>query len=183
MMKTTNKMSNKKYIVILIFAFFFLNIMGYALISSSVKWQSEKYDSDAVWDVSFKNVIVDAGSVEAIVPATISDTGSEVNYIVDLINSSDYYAFEVDVVNNGNIDAKVDSIFKASLSNEQLNLMNYDITYLDGTFVSQNDVLKAGESQTLVVSVKYKDDVNLVELSTDIAAIELSFSINYVQAN
>lgn len=182
MNKTTSKMSNKKYILLLIGAFFFLNIIGYALISSSVKWQSEK-TSDTIWDVSFKNVIVAEGSVGAVVPATISATGSEVNYIVDLINSTDYYVFEVDVVNDGNIDAKVDNIFKASLTQEQLSFIDYNITYEDGSFVSQNDVLKAGESETVVVSVKYKNGINLADLSTDISAIDLSFSINYVQAN
>lgn len=182
MNKTTSKMSNKKYILLLIGAFFFLNIIGYALISSSVKWQSEK-TSDTIWDVSFKNVIVAEGSVEAVVPATISATGSEVNYIVDLINSTDYYVFEVDVVNDGNIDAKVDNIFKASLTQEQLSFIDYNITYEDGSFVSQNDVLKAGKSETVVVSVKYKNGINLADLSTDISAIDLSFSINYVQAN
>lgn len=183
MKKTTKKMSDKKYITLLVVAFFICNILGYALISSSVKWEQEKSPEKFIWDVSFRDVRVIDGSVEALFPATISKTGNEVNYIADLINYGDYYAFEVDVFNDGNIDAKVDSIFKSSLSLEQQRVFDYEVKYEDGRLVSKNDMLKVGEIKTVIVSVKYKDDVSLVDLSTDIALVNLSFSINYVQAD
>ncbi len=183
MKRNTNKMSTKKYITILVISFIFLNVLGYALISSSVKWQKEKADRIGVWDVSFKNIEVDKGSVDAVVPATISSNGDEISYIVDLINQDDYYKFQVDVVNDGTLDAKVDSIFKSSLSPEQQQLIDFDVTYTDGSFITKNDLLEDGQSKEVTVLVKYKDGIDLNKLSADLAEIDLKFSINYVQAN
>lgn len=182
MKKNTKKtMSTKKYISILLVAFVFFNVMGYALISSSIKWQSAPVEDLGVWDISFKNVEVEDGSVEAIVPAAINESGDAVNYIVDLINIDDYYSFKVDIVNDGDYDAKVDSIFKSSLTAEQQKFVDYNVIYENGSFVTQNDVLAAGESDTVIVSVKYKEGININELSLDLAEMDLSFSINYIQ--
>lgn len=169
-----------RYLSMILVVFLVLIVFGYAFISTSVV--NNKKD-ELVWHVTFKNISVVSGSVDAIIPATISSTGTEINYVVDLINSTDYYKFEVDVVNDGNIDAKVDSVFRDSLSYEQQKFIDYEITYIDGSVVNRNDILNVGESERVVVSVKYKDGVNLADLSADISSIDLSFSINYVEAN
>ena len=182
MKKNTKKMSDKKYISVLLVSFVFLHVIGYAFLSSSIKWQKEEMNSQVLWDVSFKNLRVVDGSVDAVESASISETGDSVDYLVDLINDTDYYKFEVDVVNDGVIDAKIDTIVKSSLSLEQLNYFDYEVMYNDGSFVKDNDLLRAGESKTVVVSVKYKDGVNFLELTEELSSIDLSFSINYVQA-
>ena len=93
-----------------------LCIFGYGLLSTDVV--NNKKD-EMLWDVSFKDLSIVEGSVDAIVPAEVSRTGTEVNYIANLINVDDYYKFEVDIVNNGEFDAKVASIFKDSLDYNQ----------------------------------------------------------------
>ena len=157
-----------------------LCIFGYSLLSTSVV---NNMEDEMLWDVSFKNLSVVDGSVDAIVPANISRTGTEINYIADLINIDDYYTFEVDIVNNGEFDAKIAGIFKDSLNYNQQKYLDYNVLYADGELVNINDVLKVGKSKRIVVSVKYKDGVKLSDLSSDISSINLSFSINFEQVN
>ena len=156
-----------------------LCIFGYGLLSTDVV--NNKKD-EMLWDVSFKDLSIVEGSVDAIVPAEVSRTGTEVNYIANLINAGDFYAFEVDIVNNGEFDAKVASIFKDSLDYNQQKYLDYDVLYMDGELVNINDIIKAGNKKRIVVTVRYKDGVKISDLSSEISSINLSFSINFEQA-
>ena len=157
-----------------------LCIFGYSLLSTSLV--NSKKD-EMLWDVSFKDLSIVEGSVDAIVPAEVSRTGTEINYIANLINTDDFYAFEVDIVNEGEFDAKVSSIFKDSLNYNQQKYLDYDVLYMNGELVNTNDIIKAGKKRRIVVTVKYKDGVKLTDLSSDISSINLSFSINFEQVN
>ena len=62
------------------------------------------------WNIHLENVKVKSGSVSANAPQ-ISGTSS-VGFDVELNTPGDFYEFTVDVVNEGSIDAMIDSVVK-----------------------------------------------------------------------
>ena len=133
------------------------------------------------WKIIFKNVVVDSGSVTLDVPV-ISSTKTSMEYEVLLTTLGDYYKFDADIVNEGNIDAKIYSIEMDQLSDTQKNYLDYKITYKDGTNIIENDTLLKGETKTITVWLKFRDDITKKEdLPSSDQSLKLEYKINYVE--
>ena len=80
------------------------------------------------WDIHLENAKVKSGSVSANAPS-ISGTSS-VGFDVELNMPGEFYEFTVDVVNDGSVDAMIDSVVKTpELTTEQAKYIKYEITY------------------------------------------------------
>ncbi|MBR2827909.1 MAG: hypothetical protein IKE70_01585, partial [Bacilli bacterium] len=84
--------------------------VGYALLSTNVKLKGTSKIKDARWDIHLDNIKVKEKSVGAEKEATIDETKLGVEYEVNLDTPGDFYEFNVDIVNDGTIDAMIDSI-------------------------------------------------------------------------
>lgn len=156
---------------------------GYALLNSTLNIIGKSNISKNTWDVHFDNVVVKDGSVEA-VKTPIIENDTKVDFEVQLNLPGDYYEFTVDVVNNGTIDAMIDSIEKLpELTLEQQKYLNYIIEYENGEQISTKQLVSKESFVRLKVRVEIKKDIIATDLPEVGDVLYLSFTLNYVQAD
>jgi len=87
------------------------------------------------------------------------------NYELKFTNNSNSIAYSFNVVNKGNVDAKISElefdtpICKQNNITTNCNELFYNLIYSGSGFkVSHNDVLKAGETKTMVLFIKVNAD-------------------------
>lgn len=175
---------NKQKIYIIIILFLSLTIgLGYSYLSTSLDINGSTKVSKNTWDVHFENVIIQSDSTIKTIP-TINNNKDLVSFTVSLSKPGDAYHFLVDVKNSGTIDAMISVFSNSSLTANQKIYLEYNVSYPDDISISQYDLLKKNESQTIEVFLKYKDDITIEDLlySQD-EDMTLSFNITYVQAD
>ena len=136
------------------------------------------------WNIEFQNLKVVTGSVNAVRPATILDSKTDIVYSVRLNNPGEFYGFIVDVVNTGSMDAKLYDIISTKLSSTQLRYLNYSVRYIDNSEIKINDTLDSKESKTIKVIVKFKDssELNPEDLPANGAVLDLEYKLIYIEA-
>ena len=157
--------------------------VGFAFLSSNLTITGNTSVSGNKWNVYFTNVQVTDGSVDAsVVPTTSGTNTTSIDYTVTLDKPGDFYEFTVDAVNNGTIDAMIQNIIMTSLDIDVAKYLSYTATYLDGTELTQNDVLEADDSTTYKVRVEFKKNIEASDLSEEDKNLNLTFGVNYVQS-
>ena len=168
---------------ILFLSIFFMGILsislGYAYLKSRLSINGSTTISQNSWIIYFDNIVESDNNVEAVNVATIDDNKTKVSFDVNFLEAQDTYEFNVDIVNDGTIDAQIDSIVKTDLTKEQKQYLDYVITYDDGTRVRKCDVLPHDSKKTLLVKVKLKDGKEYVY--GDQEDLDLGFEVNYIQ--
>lgn len=173
-------MKNKKNLLVLLLII--VISIGFSAISASLSITGNSSISRNTWDVHFENVQVTTGSITAPTPV-ISNNDTTVTYNVTLTMPGDYYEFTVDAVNDGTIDAMIESFSNTGLTEAQQNYLTYSITYSDGVGLANKQLLSHGSTETYKVRVDYKKDISSTDLPGTDQTIALTFSVNYVQAN
>ena len=102
-------------------------------------------------------------------------------YTAPLSKPGDFKAISFDVVNDGSIDAKLDSFILDGISTAQDVYLNYYILYSDGKTPTVGDVLTAGSTKSMVLVIEFDDNVTASQLPTTGQSLSLSFTLNYVQ--
>ena len=157
--------------------------IGFAFLSSNLTITGNTSVSGNKWNVYFNNVQVSEGSVDAsVVPTTTGTSTTSIDYTVTLDKPGDFYEFTVDAVNNGTIDAMIESINMTSLDTDVAKYLSYTATYLDGTPLAGQDVLEANDTTAYTVRVEFKKDIESADLSEDDINLTLTFGVNYVQS-
>ncbi len=134
------------------------------------------------WRIIFENIQLNSGSVEGANEPTIDSYKTSITYEAQLSAPGEYYSFDVDIVNKGNIDAKIYSIIEQGLTDTQKRYLEYKVTYKNGTTISKNDTLLAGERKKITVYLKFKDeDITKEDLPTSGDLIKLKYQIVYVE--
>ena len=172
----------------LVFAFIMLIIVamsvGYAALSTTLNISGTANVAKAGWSIYFTSVSVTSGSVTATTAPTASGTTTtSLSYAVSLSKPGDYYEFTVTVKNAGTMAAKLSAAPTLSgVSTAQDVYVNYTVTYSDGTAVKAGDTIAAGASKVLKVKVAYDTNVTASQLPTSAQTLNLTYSMNYVQA-
>jgi len=147
-----------------------LNISGYAQVNSSA------------WDIHLANVKLKDGSATTTVP-TIT-TGNSLSFSTTLSKPGDYYEFTVDVVNDGSIDAMIDSVVKTpELTTAQAKYLKYEITYQNGESIATMQNIAAGTTMPIKVRLEYRKDLTASDLPTTSETLDLSITLNYIQSD
>ena len=177
-----NKFNKKRNIYITIAIITILLIgLGYAFLTSNLNIIGNTNINKNTWGVEFENINVTEGSVEASTPQISNKT--TVNYTVTLDKPGDYYEFTVDASNKGSIDAMIDSVSNTGLTTEQKKYLTYSATYTSGKEIKTKQELKAGSKEKIQVRVEYKKDITAEYLPSENQQLNLTFSIEYVQAD
>lgn len=181
--KEKEERNKKNYVIFLIIILLLFISIGYSLVSSNLVINGVTNIRRSEWNVHFSNVNVTNGNELTVIPPTINNTGTIVNFSVNLDNVDDKYEFVVEVYNEGTIDAKVLDCVKIGLTQEQEQYVNYNVTYLDGSSINEGDVLNAGEKKKIKVSVEYLQLLPLDEndLTNNYEVANLSYKIDYIQ--
>ena len=158
--------------------------IGYALLNSTLTINSTSKIEKNAWIVHFENIFVKEGSVEPIVEPTISNDTTISNFELILDKPGDFYEFYVDVVNEGTIDAMINSVVKTpDLTEEQKKYINYTIEYQNGEQIAKNQLVSKYSFVRLKVLVEYKKDLTASDLPTETNTLVLGLNLNLVQAN
>lgn len=184
--------------VITVFLLLLLLGLGYAALTTTLNINGNATVKKQTWDIHFASPTVTTGSVKGAGGADIIPTvsGTTASYEISLEKPGDFYEFTINVVNDGTIDAKIGATPTINgLSSEMAKIIDYKVTYSDGTDIAANDTLDAKSSKTMKVRVAFKTDISPEDLNgTDFGTEEdgstpktsvtlnLTYSVNYIQA-
>ena len=188
-MNLKNNPKNQILIVIAQVLLILISI-GYAVLSTTLTINGSAKFGRFSWLVYFTNVVPSANNNVVQVVTEPSTTGKEtttINWAVNMDTPGQMYEFTVDIVNEGSIDAMIETetenLITNGLSANQKKYLDYTVTYINGALVGKYDKLAAGETKTIKVKLKFKTDVAAADLPKNAETIDLSYSINYVQAD
>ncbi len=170
--------------------------LGYAALSQvlTINTNSTVQSSGTSWNVHFENADQGVATGDA-VKGSISLNATSVTLSGVILKApGDSVTYTFDVVNDGEIDAKIGTFTAkqptftgtgGSASADQSLVegqYQYAITYVDGgTSVAQNDTLNAGETKKIQIKVSY--NANATELPEgDVTIANSGATITYVQA-
>lgn len=159
--------------------------VAFAALSESLTINGTASLDAATWDVHFENIsgpTITGDATEVSAPE-ITDNGITLSKInVNLTKPKDSVKYTVDVVNDGTINAEIVNIVKGELTAEQEKAIEFSVTNEDGTNLEEGFILNAKAKQKLVVTIRYKDDIEASDLLAD-QSIDLSLTLNYVQTD
>ncbi len=161
--------------------------VAFAALSTTLNINGTAYLDAAKWGIKFENLSepVKVGTATTTGTAKIEETKSaEINGInVSLSTPGDKVTYTVDLVNEGTINAKIDKIEKATLTEEQQKYLTFKVTYKDGTEVREGDILSKGERKNLIITIEFIKDLTKEDLPTSTNTISLSYKLNFVQTD
>ncbi|MBE6158192.1 MAG: hypothetical protein E7160_05340 [Firmicutes bacterium] len=170
--------------------------VGYAFLNSTLNITGNTTIKGNTWDVHFENFYTTSGSVTA-TSAGIDTNKTAVNYTVTLQKPGDFYEFTVDAINKGTIDAMIGSVSNTGLTAEQQKYISYTVEYVGNYYNANNKTIAqyhklpvldpeygfAWYNTPIKVRVEYKKDLTASDLPTTDQTLNLTFSVQYVQAD
>ena len=161
--------------------------VAFAALSTTLNINGTAYLDAAKWGIRFENLSspTKIGSATTTGTAKIEETkAAEITGInVSLMAPGDKVMYTVDLVNKGTINAKIDNIEKTVLTSEQQRYLTFKVTDKDGKEVSKYDILSAGETRKLTITIEFIKDLTKEDLPKQTSAISLSYKLNFVQTD
>ena len=161
--------------------------IAFAALSATLNIKGTAYLDASKWGIKFENLSepVKLGTASVSETAKIEETKSaEITGInVSLSTPGDKVTYTVDLVNEGTINAKIDKIEKTELTSEQQKYLTFKVTDKDGKEVSEGDILSAGETKNLTITIEFIKDLTKEDLPTNASTISLSYKLNFVQTD
>lgn len=185
----TSKRTKKRAIAIaLLLILVMLISVGYAVLSTNLTIKGNTTVKGTNWLIYFDNVQPTQGSITpTTAPTTEGKTTTTLTWAVGFDTPGQFYEFTVDAVNEGTVDAMINTateeIVTSTLDANQRKYLDYTVTYSDGAPVEQYDKLAAGTTETLRVRVKYKDDVSSEDLPQTDQEVSFTYTSDYVQVD
>ena len=171
------------YIVLgIVMALVFTLTVVYAALSTTLNINGNAEVTAASWDIYLDNVQLNSQSATTTVPKIIDKT--TVSFSTILSKPGDFYLFTIDIVNDGSIDAMIDSVTKTpELSASQAKYLNYIIEYQNGESINTKQLVSKKSFVRLNVKVEFRKDITASDLPTTSETLNLSFKVNYVQSD
>lgn len=170
---------NHFYFVIILILFASIGV-GYAALTSTISINGTTQITSAKWDVHFANYSLGTNTSGSYAQPSITDNGTKLTISKIGLSAGTEVEYYVDVVNAGSIDARLSGLVKSNLTTEQEKYLSYKVTYGFNTPIKENDLLKAGTSERIRISVVYSDDKTLAP-TTPQTISNLTFRLDYVQ--
>ena len=146
----------------ILFLFFFFFFVGIKLIYHIEK---EEVDTSYMWNISYLNLQFTEGSKEGKVFLQDNSLAMEVVFEKE----EEFYEFQVDMCNNGSMDALITAIH-TDIENED-KVLKTELFYLDHQELKQGDLIKSGETKSIRIRISYpKQEKKIYE------ALEITFS-------
>ena len=189
------KKNSKKDILLILLLLFMIFILS--IVTVTYTFNSKIIDivgftgvyRETSWKVDFDNISLDREGSIYVEDISASNTSIK-DFDITFIRPGDAFTIRLDVVNNGTLDAKLET-FKisnivctynngSSADNYCDKYISYSIKYKDGSSIKKDDVLEAGEIKTVVFKMSYAD--NAPVLYDEVISIDdMNMSFVYVQ--
>ena len=157
---------NRKFLSIilcLVLVCIFTLTLAYAALNAVLKINGNASIVASNWDIHLENPVVKHGSVSNDIPTILSSNSLSFRSV--LVDPGDYYEFTVDVVNDGSIDAMIESVsLSPELTSTQSKYLNFEVSYQNGESITSKQNLKAGTFTTIKVRVEFRKDINISDL-------------------
>lgn len=172
--------NNKIYIVLLLVLFISI---GFAYLSATLNINGLANITGNSWKIYFDNIqYVRGQEYEITAPTATGKTTTSVSYEVFLPSPGDTYKFNIDVVNEGTLDAMVKVVNDTELTSQQKVYASYYVTYNDGISADDYQLLPKNSRDTLSVIVSYNKDIKEEDMPTEDKSITVKFHLEYEQA-
>ena len=153
----------------------------YAALSAVLRISGNSEVVASNWDIHLANPEVKSGSVHNNLPII---NGNSLSFNTTLSLPGDYYEFTVDVVNEGTIDAMIDSVsITPELTTEQARYIKYEVSYQNGESISSKQTLKKGTTTPIKVRIEYRNDINASDLPSSETNLSLKVTLLYIQSD
>lgn len=162
----------------------------YAALSTTLRISSSAKVASTKWDIHFDNLSLvtnasgNTGTV--ITPAQIQSNTTQISgLVVDLKKPGDSVSYTFDIVNDGDINAKINSISIAtpscSAAQSACEKLEYTVKYTqNGNTPSIGDNLNKKSSINATLTLKYKDNDPL-STENDVSVSGISITLLYGQ--
>ena len=161
--------------------------VAFAALSTTLNINGTAYLDAAKWGIRFENLSSPTRVGKATTTGTAKIEESKAAEITDMNVSlsipGDKIVYTVDLVNKGTINAKIDNIEKTVLTSEQQRYLTFKVTDKDGKEVSKYDILSAGETRKLTITIEFIKDLTKEDLPKQTSIISLSYKLNFVQTD
>ena len=175
-------MKKKKLRLIIFLLILFISI-GFAYLSTNLSLFGIGIFKQNSWDIYFDNVDEDTYKSDIVTPAVI-DNKITINASVNLKQPKSTYTMYADIVNDGSIDAMLDSwTINNDMDTDESKVFDINLTYADGVELTKYDLLSKESVDSIKLTVVYKDDISNSELLTSDGSLNISITLNYVQAD
>lgn len=158
--------------------------IGYAALSQTLSVNGAATVKGNTWNVQFTNLTVptkeNGGLVGSASEVSSNLAGTNFTFAANLSLPGDSITYLWSVSNTGTITAKLsDTPIIAGLEAAQAKNVIYTLTYADGTAITKDDELAAGQTENLKLVATFDASATTVP-STD-TELTLSTTLNYVQ--
>lgn len=161
--------------------------VAFAALSTSLSINGTAYLDASKWGIRFENLSSPTRVGKATTTGTAKIEEAKAAEIIDMnVNLStpgDKIVYTVDLVNNGTINAKIDNIEKTVLTSEQQRYLIFKVTDKNGYEIKQGDILSAGETKKITITIEFIKDLTKEDLPTSTSTISLSYKLNFVQTD
>ena len=176
------KLSKKTALILVGIVLMFSITLGTALLSSLLTIKGNTNIKENSWIIYFDSVRKSTDSVASNNDARITNyEKTRIEFSANLKEPGDFYEFTVYTVNDGTIDAMVDSVEKFELTDAQKKYLDFSVTYDNGREIKRCDPLDAGTRKRIKAIVKFKEGVDINDYSNEEVNLDLYFDIHYVQ--
>lgn len=178
-MKRKNK---SKYLII---ALVLIISIGFAFLSARLDINGLANIKKIGWNIYFDNVQNNFGQeFEVTAPTTTGTNTTEIYFEVELEDPGDSYSFDVDIVNNGTIDAVYKLTYDwTTYDTDYSDLYIFDVRYKDGIQINSNDLLAKNSRETITVTLTYNKNIDISSLPSEDRSTSYYLVLNYEQAN
>ncbi len=161
--------------------------VAYAAMSGLLSINGSANVDAANWDIHFANLSEAKTKGEASEknrPNVAENGASITNINVSLNNPKDEVVYDVDLVNEGSINAEISNIVMPTFTEEQEKYLDFRVTYKnDGTELAIGDLLNKGQTKKVTITIKYRDDLDEEDLPDEKQSITLSYELTYTQTD
>lgn len=184
-------MKRGKYLFIII-GLFCVITLGYASLSAALTINGTLQIDNNSWGVIFEKTEDEtfSGKGSIVNPATINTDKDEVSFSVNLSKPGDEYSVKIYRKNIGTIDALLDSYSVIGLEGHEnyleFSLVNPNAATTGDDVDSYGNVmvdrtLDANESDYLILTLRFKTDIQPVDLLEEPATLNVVVKMNYIQ--
>lgn len=189
------KKNSKKDILLILLLLFMIFILS--IVTVTYTFNSKIIDivgftgvyRETSWKVDFDNISLDREGSIYVEEISASNTSIK-DFDITFIRPGDAFTIRLDIVNNGTLDAKLETFKISNIVCTYNNgssaddycdkHISYSIKYKDGSSIKKDDVLEAGETKTVVFKMSYAD--NAPVLYDEVISIDdMNMSFVYVQ--
>ena len=189
------KKNSKKDILLILLLLFMIFILS--IVTVTYTFNSKIIDivgftgvyRETSWKVDFDNISLDREGSIYVEDISASNTSIK-DFDITFIRPGDAFTIRLDIVNNGTLDAKLETFKISNIVCTYNNgssaddycdkHISYSIKYKDGSGIKKDDVLKAGETKTVIFKMSYAD--NAPVLYDEVISIDdMNMSFVYVQ--